>query len=145
MAVIGVDVGGTKLALARFSEAGEVLQRAVAPLEGRRGGEVGELIVRQLHRLLEDEDFTHDPVNAVGAIVPGIYWAERGCVWAPNIPGWDDYPLLDELHEALGSRLSVAIDSDRAGYILGDTWQGTARGCRNAVFLAVGTGIGAGS
>ncbi|RIK72223.1 MAG: hypothetical protein DCC67_19560, partial [Planctomycetota bacterium] len=35
-------------------------------------------------------------------------------------------------------------DSDRAAYILGEAWQGAARGCRNAAFLAVGTGIGAG-
>jgi glucokinase len=38
----------------------------------------------------------------------------------------------------------VTIDSDRAAYILGETWRGAARGARDAVFLAVGTGIGAG-
>jgi glucokinase len=38
----------------------------------------------------------------------------------------------------------VAIESDRACYILGEAWRGNARGCRNAIFLAVGTGIGAG-
>ena len=36
------------------------------------------------------------------------------------------------------------MDSDRACYILGECWQGAARGCRDAIFLAVGTGIGAG-
>jgi glucokinase len=38
----------------------------------------------------------------------------------------------------------VRIDSDRACYILGEAWKGAARGCANAIFLAVGTGIGAG-
>jgi glucokinase len=76
--------------------------------------------------------------------VPGLYRAGRGTVWAPNIPGWDDYPLLDELRTALGGGVRVAIDSDRAAYILGETWQGSARGARDAIFLAVGTGIGAG-
>jgi glucokinase len=36
------------------------------------------------------------------------------------------------------------VESDRAASILGEVWQGAARGCRNAIFLAVGTGIGAG-
>ena len=57
---------------------------------------------------------------------------------------WDDYPLRDELQRALGSPTAVVIDSDRAAYILGETWQGAARGARDAIFLAVGTGIGAG-
>jgi glucokinase len=65
-------------------------------------------------------------------------------VWAPNIPGWDDYPLLDELRSALGAASPVTIDSDRAACILGETWRGAARGARDAIFLAVGTGIGAG-
>src|SRR5207249_2920978 len=70
--------------------------------------------------------------------------AERGTVWAPNIPGWDDYPLLEVLHDRLDPGIRIVIDSDRAGYILGETWRGAARGARNAIFLAVGTGIGAG-
>lgn len=81
---------------------------------------------------------------AVGVAVPGIYRAERGTVWAPNIPGWDDYPLRAELCRALGAGTRVVIDSDRAAYILGETWRGAARGARDAIFLAVGTGIGAG-
>jgi glucokinase len=65
-------------------------------------------------------------------------------VWAPNIGGWDDYPLLAEVRQAVGAGVPVAIDSDRACSILGEAWLGAARGCRNAVFVAVGTGIGAG-
>ena len=61
-----------------------------------------------------------------------------------NIPGWDDYPLRDELQRALGGMMRVVIDSDRAAYILGETWRGAAAGARDAIFLAVGTGIGAG-
>ena len=76
--------------------------------------------------------------------IPGIYRADRGTVWAPNIEGWDDYPLLEELRNACGSSVGVTIDSDRAAYVLGETWRGAARGARDAIFLAVGTGIGAG-
>ena len=64
-------------------------------------------------------------------------------VVAPNIHGWDDYPLRDDLQHALGA-MRVVVDSDRAAYILGETWRGAAVGARDAIFLAVGTGIGAG-
>ncbi len=44
----------------------------------------------------------------------------------------------------LKTKYKNKIDSDRACYILGEVWQGSAKGCKDAVFLAVGTGIGAG-
>ena len=57
----------------------------------------------------------------------------------------EDYPLRREILSAVRRKcMRVAIDSDRACYILGETWRGVAKGCRNAIFLAVGTGIGAG-
>src|SRR5207253_4376371 len=40
--------------------------------------------------------------------------------------------------------IPVVIDSDRACYISGEVWQGNAKGCHDAIFLSVGTGIGAG-
>lgn len=84
-------------------------------------------------------------VDAVGICIPGISHSQSGRVWAPNIPGWTDYPLLEEVEASVrGAAIPVAIDSDRACCILGEAWLGAARGCDNAIFLAVGTGIGAG-
>lgn len=139
MPVAGVDLGGTKLAAAAFSDDGEILHRESIPLAGREGDAVGSLIAERLKLL--SEKFHCD---AAGVCVPGLYRSARGTVWAPNIAGWDDYPLRDELNDALGAGHRVTIDSDRAAYILGETWRGAARGKRDAIFLAVGTGIGAG-
>jgi glucokinase len=84
-------------------------------------------------------------IRGVGVSVPGIVNQTSGRVWAPNIPGWNDYPLRDEICTALDEwRADVVVESDRAASILGESWQGAARGCRDAVFVAVGTGIGAG-
>ncbi len=139
MAVLGIDLGGTKVAAAAFSDYGKILVREVKPLEGLTGRDVGAL-VQQVARVAAE----HSPeeITGVGICVPGIYYPGTGRVWAPNIEGWDDYPLYDELAEAVG--VSVRIESDRACYILGEIWKGAARGCTDAIFLAVGTGIGAG-
>jgi glucokinase len=84
-------------------------------------------------------------VAAVGVCVPGIVKPTSGRVWAPNIPGWDDYPLRAEIRAAVpDSKMKVVVDNDRAASIRGEAWKGAARGCRNAILLAVGTGIGAG-
>jgi len=139
MAFIGVDLGGTKLAAAAFTEAGELLHRESTPLADRRGSAVGRLIVEQIEAISRTR-----PIEGAGVCVPGLYRASRGTVWAPNIPEWDDYPLRDELRTALGKDIGLTIDSDRAAYILGETWRGAAAGARDAIFLAVGTGIGAG-
>lgn len=139
MSVIGADLGGTKLSVAAFNDEGDIVSREVAPLGGRSGGDVGALIAERVQKLRAQHH-----ASAVGVCVPGLYRSARGTVWAPNIGGWDDYPLLDELRAALGADTRVTIDSDRAAYILGETWRGAARGASDAIFLAVGTGIGAG-
>lgn len=137
MPVIGVDLGGTKVSVAVFSEDAELIKKDVAHLKGRSGTEVGALIASMVIEQLDPD------VRSVGICVPGISRQKSGTVWAPNIRGWDDYPLLEEMRKVCGT-IPVSIDSDRACYILGEHWRGAAKGCRNAIFLAVGTGIGAG-
>jgi glucokinase len=140
MTYLGIDLGGTKLAAAVFADDGELLHREVTPLAGRTGGDVGALIAQRA-----DELTGRHGCRAMGVCIPGLYRSASGTVWAPNIAGWDDYPLLDELRVGPGGRTrNVAIDSDRAACILGETWRGAAQGARDAIFLAAGTGIGAG-
>lgn len=145
MHTIGLDLGGTKLAGAIFDGTGEMSHETHILLNQRGGHEVGAVISNQVRALLSAAADNAVEITGIGISVPGIYYAQSGTVWAPNIPDWDEYPLLAGL-QALPElrRLNLKIDSDRACYILGETWQGAAQGCRNAIFLAVGTGIGAG-
>jgi glucokinase len=144
MAVIGLDLGATKLAGALFGHDGIIIERAGALLEGRGGDEVGRLIVEQVRALRGVAAVRGMEVEAVGASVPGIAHHEAGTVWAPNIAGWERYPLRDVLLGEVTASCPVVVESDRASSILGEVSRGVARGCRHAIFLAVGTGIGAG-
>ncbi|MDZ7337220.1 MAG: ROK family protein [candidate division KSB1 bacterium] len=142
---LALDLGGTKLAAALFTQEGKLVHKQVVPLQGRVGGAVGELIREQIVLLLGVAKEQGYAPRALGVSVPGIAYAASGHVWAPNIPGWEDYPLREEIQTVPAAHaLAVTIDSDRAAYIVGETWQGAAKGCKNAIFLAVGTGIGAG-
>jgi glucokinase len=128
--VLAVDFGGTKTAMAHVSSDGTIDRRwtlaATRSLEDSVAQVVGAC---------------HD-VSAVGVIVPGIYTRGTGRAWCPNLWGIDEVPLLQSLKARVA--VEVSIDSDRSGYVLGESWLGAARGARDAVFVAIGTGIGVG-
>jgi len=145
MPVIAFDLGGTKLAAALFSDDGEIIHSQTTALEKRKGSEVGKLILQQVNSILAKANDENITVQALGICVPGIAYAKNGKVWAPNIPGWDNYPLMEELQNGIPDKnVSITIDSDRSCYILGEVWKGNAQGCNDAIFISVGTGIGAG-
>ena len=142
MAVIALDLGGTKLASAVFSSSGSILQRDSCQLPKDGGEPVGELIAETVHALLEKQPST-EPITGIGIGVPGIYRSQSRTVWAPNISGWEDFPLWGQLQD-VSQGVEVFVDSDRACCILGEVWQGAAQGCKDVIFMTVGTGIGAG-
>lgn len=143
MAIIGIDLGGTKISAALFSRSGELIEKEYKLLNGASGLQVGVAVAEAVLALQARRPGL--PVEAIGVCVPGIVYSKKGTVWAPNIPGWDNYPLENDLRAMLDDRtIRIAIESDRTCYILGELWKGAARGCTDAIYLAVGTGIGAG-
>jgi glucokinase len=143
MSLLGIDLGGTKLALAIFDENDTITFKETFALENRGGSQVGKFITDSTQKFMRYAELHGKQINSIGISVPGISNIKTGTVWAPNIPEWNDYPLLHEMKKIAGN-IPVAIDSDRACYILGEVWKGNARGCHDAIFLSVGTGIGAG-
>lgn len=145
MAVISVDVGGTKISGGLFNRTGMAGERKKWLIGSRQGNETAELISWMVAELMKDAQATGEKITSVGLCVPGIVRLNTGTVWAPNIPGWDDFPLIGFLQENFpDAGITFFAGSDRSCQILGEAWKGAARGCANAVVIAVGTGIGAG-
>lgn len=143
--VVGIDLGGTKLSGALFSKEGEIIHKKELLLEDRQGPEVGSMVVQLLQGFVDHAEDQHYRIDSVGICVPGISNHKNQSVWAPNIRGWEAYPLFREVREGLNNpSVPVSIESDRNCYILGEMWKGNARSCSNAIFLAIGTGIGIG-
>ena len=140
-----VDVGGTKIASALFTREGEISAGEKAAIVKAGGDSAAAQVGDEIARLDEAARKAGGRLVAVGVCVPGIAYSASGQVWAPNIPGWDQYPLLDRIR-AHGPtvRVPLILESDRSAYVAGEAWRGAAAGARDAVFLAVGTGIGAG-
>jgi glucokinase len=134
-AALVADLGGTKIAAARVDETGRIARclATATPAEG------GEAVVEALTDLLRQ--LPAEGARALGVDVPGLARAD-GIVWAPNIAGWECMPLGPMLTRRF--HLPVLIESDRNAFVTGEAWLGSARDCRDVVFVAVGTGIGAG-
>ena len=143
MHYIGIDLGGTKISGAVFSLDGSILIQKETLINGKTGTEVGALISQLIIDICKDGEIKVTDPKSIGICVPGIAYSQSGSVWCPNIPGWENYPLRDEILRSVPASV-VTIESDRTCYILGETTMGVARGCSNAIFIAVGTGIGAG-
>lgn len=137
--VIGVDVGGTKIAGGLANLAGRVLARQTLT---RADGPADpyERLVRLIRSLLQKAP-AGATVRGIGLGVPGVTSLVEGVVnLAPGL-GWSDFPLGRRLEEEFG--LPVFLDNDVNTTLLGERWFGVAREARNALCVAVGTGIGA--
>ena len=142
--VAGIDIGGTNLRLALADMAGAVRAKWSSSTVGVRGASgVMQLIGNGVEHLLQQVSAPHDALKAVAAGAPGITDVDAGIVIATSyLMGWRDVPLRAMLEDALNA--PAAVDNDVNLAAIGESWAGAAKGIRDFVFLAIGTGIGAG-
>src|SRR5512143_3568591 len=140
--VVAIDLGGTKASFAVIEPDGAVRARTKRPSHESGVAVSHAAIAASAAETVRAAGLEWPDVRSVGFVVPGIYNPATGRAWAPNLWGQDEVALGEELRKHLP--VPVVIDSDRSGYVLGEAWRGAARGASDVIFLAVGTGIGAG-
>jgi glucokinase len=135
--VIGVDIGGTKVAAAVVDEAGVMIEKLRVDTPGSTPGAVNDAIADLVWKLREKYE-----VDAVGMGAPGFVSADRSTVlFTPNL-SWRAEPLGAEMTERL--KLPVVVENDANCAAWAEVRFGAARGERNVVVLTIGTGIGGG-
>jgi glucokinase len=142
--VVGVDIGGTNLRLALADMSGAVKAKWSASTAGVRSADaVVALIVNGVEHLLQQVSAPKGALKGIAAGAPGVTDVDAGIVIATSyLMGWRDVPLRAMLEEALD--VPAAIDNDVNLAAIGEGWAGAAKGARDFVFIAIGTGIGAG-
>ncbi len=142
--VIGADIGATSLRLALADSAGVILGRWSASTSGTRdAGAVVRLIRTGVDALLREAALPADALSAIAAGAPGITNTEIGVVIATSyLMGWRDVPLREMLETEFG--VPASVDNDVNAAAIGEQAFGAAHGAADFVFLAIGTGIGAG-
>ncbi|MCK4812984.1 MAG: ROK family protein [Candidatus Marinimicrobia bacterium] len=141
MSVIAVDLKTNKISTALLKIDGEFIESKKRPLGDLRATQVGRFLCSQIDDFIHKAASHHVKVKAIGISVPGIFYEKTGVVWAPNIPGWRNYPLIEDLKKY---PYPVRVMSDRCCHILAEQWKGAAKGCKNVIYYSVGSGIYAG-
>jgi glucokinase len=142
--VAAVDIGGTSLRIALADMTGSVLaERSASTVGVREAAAVIDTIREGILGLLEQSGRSRGHLRAVAAGAPGITDVDAGVVVATSyLMGWRRVPLRDLLEKGLGVRAAVENDVNLGA--IGEQWRGAARNVRDFVFLAIGTGVGAG-
>src|SRR6185369_10977084 len=106
-------------------------------------GDSADDIIDALVRVSECWGCNELPVVAVSIMVPGaVDCANAVVVQAPNLPSLVNFPLKAKLEQRLGWPSYLENDANAA--VVGEMWQGAARGCRNVMSVTLGTGVGGG-
>lgn len=142
--VIGIDLGGTKIATALVDDAGAILSYDYRETLSEEGPEaVVKRMVDAARVVTAQAGMEPAQVLAVGVGSPGPLDIETGVVLAPpNLPGWDDVPLTQPIEEALG--IKVFLENDANAAALGEHRFGAGRGTKHMIYVTVSTGIGGG-
>jgi glucokinase len=144
--MVGVDVGGTSMKGGLVDRGGRiagVIRRQPTRPRGDEGSEeVTQSILRFAHGLATAGQQAHgEGVLGVGLVIPGIIDEERGVALAALNVEWRGDPIADRLSRLVGLPAVLGHDARSAGLAEG-LW-GSARGTRDFLFIALGTGVGA--
>jgi len=134
---VGVDLGGTKLAVGIVDEAGRILKKHLEPTNPEEGSQA---ILRRMIKGIEQ--VWQGEIKGIGIGCPGTVDASRGeVIFAPNL-GWRGVSVGPFIQGEF--KLPVVVDNDANAAAVGELKVGGGQGCRNMIYLTVSTGIGAG-
>src|SRR5437016_12370340 len=140
---IGVDLGGTNLRIAAVDSNGRVLEKITTGTQVAKGrgyviNEMSSTVRTLAAKLRSTGSFA-----GIGIGVPGIIDMQTGMLHeSPNLPGWDNYPVRDEIERKLGT--TVVLENDANVAALGEEWLGAASTVADMCMVTLGTGVGGG-
>ena len=140
--LIGIDIGGTKCAVVLGSNKPEILERIEFLTNSESGpDQTIKKIKNAIQDILNKPEFSD--IKFIGISCGGPLDSKKGVILSPpNLPGWDNIPIVRILKEKFG--IPVAIQNDANACALAEWKWGAGKGVQNMVFLTFGTGLGAG-
>ncbi len=140
--LLGIDIGGTKCAVVLGNSIPEILDRVEFPTNAEAGPD------QAINRIVEIiSGFLSRPgmrdIRAVGISCGGPLDSKKGVILSPpNLPGWDNIPIVSILEKKFG--IPASLQNDANACALAEWKWGAGRGVNNMIFLTFGTGLGAG-
>jgi glucokinase len=140
--ILGVDIGGTKVAVGLVDRDGKILVQGRKPMLATGTAEAAlQAVIGAIDSL--SSSASGGGFQSIGICAPGPLDPKTGVVLnPPNLPCWRNFPLVDKIHTRYG--LPVRLDNDANAAALAETRWGAARGFRYVFYATIGTGIGTG-
>ena len=144
MYTIGVDLGGTNIAIGIVNDRYEIVRKGSVPTKPERGADpIIADMAALCRKLIADEGLTLADIESVGVATPGTANNVTGVVeYANNIP-FLQYPLADRLSAQLEGK-KVYIENDANAAAKAEAIAGVAAGAPISVMITLGTGVGGG-
>ena len=144
MYTIGVDLGGTNIAIGIVNDRYEIVRKGSVPTKPERGADpIIADMAALCRKLIADEGLTLADIESVGVATPGTANNVTGVVeYANNIP-FLQYPLADRLSAQLDGK-KVYIENDANAAAKAEAIAGVAAGAPISVMITLGTGVGGG-
>ena len=138
----GVDVGGTTVKLGCFDTEGTLLEKWEIPTRTENSGEaILPDVADSILAKMKERELTREDIIGVGVGAPGPIDGEGTVYNAVNL-GWGTFSIKNRLQSLLNIPVEAGNDANVAA--LGEAWKGGGKGCRSAVFVTLGTGVGGG-
>ncbi len=138
----GVDLGGTTVKIAYFDETGTMITNWEIPTVTANGGsQILPDIAASIRDFREKNGIDAQALLGIGIGVPGPVDSKGNVNRCVNL-GWGTFNISKELSALTGLPVTAGNDANVAA--LGEFWKGGGKGCRNMVFVTLGTGVGGG-
>ena len=139
--LLGVDVGGTKVAAGLVNAVGEILSQQRVTMVSNDSAERGlQAVFSAITQALAGGA---SGIAGIGICAPGPLDPKTGVILnPPNVPCWRNFPLAEEVRKQYS--VPVKVDNDANAAALAETRWGAARGYKNVFYATIGTGIGTG-
>ncbi len=140
--VIGVDIGGTKIAAGLVASDGKLKKRVTVPTFASKGLDVSlGQVYRSIDDLLKINGVSKKQIEGIGVCAPGPLDPAKGVVHnPPNLPGWREIPLVALIRKKYEKKTRLENDANAAG--MAEVLWGAARGYKHVFYVTVSTGIG---
>ncbi|HHW57234.1 MAG TPA: ROK family protein [Clostridia bacterium] len=140
---IGVDLGGTNIAVGLVDEEGRIVATGSRPTKPERGYEaIAKDIAEIAFELLKRTNIDIKEVKSMGIGVPGVADNEKGIVIRAVNLFWTKVPLAKEIRKYID--LPIYMDNDANVAALAEAVFGAGKGSKSSVTLTLGTGVGSG-
>lgn len=143
MYYLGVDLGGTNIAVGLLNEKSELIcKESIPTLRERPYEEIIKDLSNLCLKVIKDNNLEVKDIESIGVGSPGTCDSKQGIVVYSNNIAFENTPLCTEIQKYID--LPVFLENDANCAALGEAVKGAAFGYKNSITITLGTGVGGG-